>query len=489
MRRGHLEFRFVWPLTIIALAAMALLAATLVVGAHVVDLKVRQHEEHLVRRGLDGQLKEVELSLSAQTMWDEAVVRLDNRFDRKWAQQHIAAYLHQSIGTWDYMVVDSDGRPVWADHDVTPMPKGDWAAFRQQAGPIIARIRKQEQQRGPTVLILQTAAAKIPISKPIVASALELRNGRPYIWIASLVQSDFGAALPRKATSAIVVGGGELTPANIAAFQSRYDLKDVRLGVTPRTRRDGEAFTTFQPLSGPPLALIWTPNRPGADLLTGSIWVIGAVLLCFAALAGLMSRAARRSARALIDVHQAQAEFLANMSHEIRTPLNGVNALSEILAKTPLTAQQKGMVNTIHSSGVMLNRLLSDILDLARIDAGAMGVEAEPFDLGEAVRQVTSLMAPRAQEKGLELRLDLAPAAETSVIGDVTRLRQVLNNLVANAIKFTDAGYVSLTVRPEPGGDWRFEVCDTGIGFSAAQKERIFERFGQADPSVTRRFG
>ena len=189
--------------------------------------------------------------------------------------------------------------------------------------------------------------------------------------------------------------------------------------------------------------------------------------------------------------NRAKSEFLANMSHEIRTPLNGVVGVADVLARTGLTERQRSMVEMIRSSGVTLERLLSDVLDLARIESGRLEIESEPFHLGDAARSVAALLAMRAQEKGVALTVAIAPEAELRVIGDVVRLKQILTNLLSNAVKFTEKGEVRLTVRCAGDADrrFRFHVSDTGLGFDAVQKERIFTRFQQADGSITRRFG
>jgi CheY-like chemotaxis protein len=201
-----------------------------------------------------------------------------------------------------------------------------------------------------------------------------------------------------------------------------------------------------------------------------------------------MTDRARRAARALLDSNRAQTEFLANMSHEIRTPLNGVVAVADALAMTRLDPRQEELVEIIRTSGATLERLLSDVLDLARIETGAVTIEAEPFHLAEAVRAAVALHRPRAGEKGLELAVAIPPAAEDFVLGDAVRLKQILTNLLSNAVKFTAAGHVRLSLEAGEGA-WRFTVEDTGVGFDPGLKERLFNRFQQADGSVTRQFG
>jgi PAS domain S-box-containing protein len=189
--------------------------------------------------------------------------------------------------------------------------------------------------------------------------------------------------------------------------------------------------------------------------------------------------------------NHAKSAFLANMSHEIRTPLNGVVGVADVLSGTALTAEQKDMVELIRSSGATLERLLSDVLDLARVESGRIDIETEPFHLADAMRAVAALLRMRAEEKGVALKLETPPEAERHVLGDLVRIKQILTNLVSNAIKFTEAGEVRLVATSLGGSGqlFRFEVRDTGVGFDPSQKDRVFSRFQQADGSITRRFG
>ncbi|ATX65752.1 ATP-binding protein [Roseinatronobacter bogoriensis] len=207
-----------------------------------------------------------------------------------------------------------------------------------------------------------------------------------------------------------------------------------------------------------------------------------------------------RQRTADLEAARAQAEaasaeksaFLANMSHEIRTPLNGVLGMAEALNDTPLTKVQRDMLGVVLQSGHLLQNVLNDILDLSKIEAGKYDIEEIAFDLKDVVRSVQAMFGFAAKEKGLDFRIDFGPGSEGWIMGDPNRLRQILGNLVSNAIKFTREGAVHVLVEVCPvgaGHELRLIVRDTGKGISPEEQRRLFKPYAQSNAAMSREFG
>jgi len=228
------------------------------------------------------------------------------------------------------------------------------------------------------------------------------------------------------------------------------------------------------------------PERQSARLVT--LRLVGEML----ALALLQEEARETLAFAREQAEsqaKAKSAFLANMSHEIRTPMNGVLGMLDLLQETPLSDEQRELVRTAVNSADALLEIINDILDFSKLEAGKVEIERTRFDLADLLEEVCTLLAQRAHSKNLDLNLFLPPELPQVREGDPTRLRQVLTNLIGNAVKFTEQGEITVSVKEQQSGELQFEIRDTGIGISPEAQTRLFHAFGQADVSTTRRFG
>jgi CheY-like chemotaxis protein/HPt (histidine-containing phosphotransfer) domain-containing protein len=191
--------------------------------------------------------------------------------------------------------------------------------------------------------------------------------------------------------------------------------------------------------------------------------------------------------------NQAKSTFLATMSHEIRTPMNGVVGTAELLEREPLSERQKRMVGTIRSSAAALMRIIDDVLDFSKIEAGHMELEEAPCSLEQLIAGAADLVTAQVEKKRLAVTTEIAAGTPDALLADATRLRQILFNLVGNAVKFTEAGSIAIGARAVAQDNetvtLALSVSDTGIGMNAEQRERLFKPFSQADTSTTRRYG
>ncbi|WP_374575925.1 ATP-binding protein [Phenylobacterium sp.] len=265
-------------------------------------------------------------------------------------------------------------------------------------------------------------------------------------------------------------------------------IEGLKYGAT-----SGGAFALIAPIPFAALgaAVCFFGGYGGWDLIFVVLTMVGLGAYVFDA-----ARAVRANARALEEARaqaqaasEAKSAFLAMMSHELRTPMNGVLGMAHALASTELDRKQADYLDMIVQSGDGLMAILNDILDLSKIEAGKLELETVSFDLARMSRQLYLFWGETARAKGVELVLEVAPGTPAWLAGDPVRVRQILLNLISNALKFTEAGQVSVRIRPAPGLGVELAVSDTGVGMSQEQQARLFQAFSQAESSTARRFG
>jgi signal transduction histidine kinase len=361
----------------------------------------------------------------------------------------------------------------------------------------------------------------IPVTSELVARGIELPDGRQGILFASeplaasfdanalrgveavqhttvriaLHRLPQGALLMRNPAAAQTFGPVPLKPArNGADFSSMFTEPGLASRIIAQVDR-GQTFSAemeLRTLQG----LRWheIEVRPVVDPGTGH----KAMQVNARDISSLKSaQQALESARVAADrANLAKSEFLANMSHEIRTPMNGVLGLTDLVLRTELNPTQRRYIELVHQSAKGLMVIINDLLDVAKVESGRMQLEQRPLDLPRCIDEALMPLTPEAQNKHLNLYANIHPDVPRVVIGDAVRLRQVLVNLVGNALKFTERGEVRISVKPlrpevAPNDtvDLQFSVHDTGIGMSEEQLTHVFDPFVQADSSITRRFG
>jgi signal transduction histidine kinase len=294
----------------------------------------------------------------------------------------------------------------------------------------------------------------------------------------------------------IVVVGEVLDGAFVDRMRRRYLLDGVRIAPADPEAADRGDSVPVKDFSGETAArLVWTPERPISRLMQDAGPPIAIALAALSAVVAFLLRHERRRNAALMRAAKdakaasnAKSAFLATMSHEIRTPLNGVLGMARAMAGDELPPAQRQRLEVVCRSGESLLSLLNDLLDLAKVEAGKLELEAAPFDIGEVVESVRAMFVGVAQGKGVALETTVDADAGGAYVGDASKVRQIIVNLASNALKFTDHGSARVAVA-RMGRGIEIRVSDTGIGIPTDRLASLFQKFEQADASTTRRFG
>jgi signal transduction histidine kinase/ActR/RegA family two-component response regulator len=495
--------RAILLLSVLALVLVIGSAASLVAYAwFAVNDNEAARETALVRRTVTRTADRIIQDTTTAAAWDEAYDELAKPLDPAWLDRSIATYYHSTFGHDVTLVYGVHGDLAYVASEGVRADQGDWRALSKVVLPLVRQVQKREM-RQRAGLAPQGRAEQ---GGGIAIGASVRSGGQIYLLGISTVAPSTGSARGVRPPS-VIVSGRRVDARLLALFSDDLGIDGIRLDTTapdlavsaPILSPDGERLG----------ALVWRPARPGAEVLTQAggyiLTALGLLLLATLALAFRISRLFARvqgndrmlrdtmveltEARDLAQAaNSAKSQFLANMSHEIRTPLNGVLGMAQVLERSELSAEQRDRVRVINSSGKALLAVLNDILDLSKIEAGKLKIETVEFELWDVVSAVYESYHDLAASKGVTLTVELKPELRGTYLGDASRLRQILLNLVSNAVKFAEGGAVELRVE-RAAAEVTFSVSDHGIGIPANKIAGLFEKFSQVDGTVTRRAG
>ncbi len=503
LSKGQAAVRRLLLLSFTAVAVVIACFAMLVAGGSRLldDLKVRE-QHFLIANAVDRIGARVISDMTPVTVWTEAYEKLRPGGDQTWADDEVGSFFANNRGIERTVGVDAADRPFYAwDGDGRADPAA-LSGFLADAAPLIRRVRTQNAARTADSSNVQANdPALADTARGIVTSG----GVRYLVGVSTITPTD--NSVPRRAGGPNLLIAAQALDSRMLFSLRRMNVRDP--AVASKASRRAAAVALIDVNGRHVGEITWRPEHPSLTAVRSVLPALALALLAFCVVMGVLGwqilrvtreldayEAAHETAMtALADARDraeaanvAKSQFLANMSHEIRTPLNGVLGMAQVLARADLPAHAREKVEVIRSSGEMLLSLLNDVLDLSKIEAGRMEVETETFELAALAEAVTRPFAEAAWRKGVAFVVDVEPAARGLWTGDAGKLRQMLGNLVSNAVRFTADGGVRVTLSRTARG-LACAVADTGAGIAADQLGGLFQRFSQVDPSLTRRFG
>ncbi len=462
--------------------------ALMILAARQLDRLESTDEIEITQRTMVRSLERMERELTSATVWDQAYKAMGWKIDAAWADTDFSTYYHDQF-SHDLTFVMRSGQVVYASVAGTRSGVEALGSFPAQAAPIAAEI-SVDARRARQVGRLSSAAE-------VTRTGLMRVDGQTYLTaLAAVTPESRAVAAGYDGPAAVVVTARRLDAAFVKRLSDDLGLEGLTYGPSSAAPR-----VVLKDIDGRPVGtLAWRAENPGLKLLKSIAPWIAAGFLVLACAGGLLLARVTEALRklesgrlALIaakeqaeSANEAKTRFLANMSHEVRTPLNGVLGMAQVMAADALSEPQAKRLRILTESGEALLALLNDILDIARLETRSVRLRAETFDLGQLVEASCAAFSGAAAAKALDLTVDIPSDLRGRWTGDPMRLRQVLGNLVANAVKFTDDGGVTVRVRPASKGGLRFEVEDTGMGVATEHQSALFKTFSQVDSSLTR---
>jgi signal transduction histidine kinase len=494
-----------WAIIVVAVV-LAAGVGMVMFSASAIDEVQAQEEQALVRRTLERRLVRLTEDVTSATIWNEAVDATGAKPDFAWIDTNFGVYYAQYEHHDRTILFDAADRLIYASHDGKQTKPQASADFARDVAAVVSRVRRDQAAK-----LRRGSPLKGGFDSVSTATAAVRSGGDLYLVAAASVVAEDGAPGPTSATP-VVVSAQVIGPAFLARLQEDLGISGMRLvkgSSAPAGTGEAQAVIAGLDGAGPLATLVWPPQHPGTGVIQrAALPILGVLVVFLLAAAGLGLRVSgvlraltaheATLSEALDDLTQARdraeaasvakSQFLANMSHEIRTPMNGVLGMAQVMAMGDLSPGQRERLAVLRESGEALLALLNDVLDLAKIEAGRLEIVREAVDLSTIVSGACATFAGMASEKGLTIRAEVAPEAEGLWRTDGGRVRQVLTNLISNAVKFTGAGEVNVSLTLADG-QLRFAVADTGAGIPADRMGELFGKFNQIDASTTRRFG